>query len=136
MIQFKKSVKGIKGKSKESEKIIFKQQKLEVIDPKINQTFKKLVLKRESNIQNERSLQLLYYRIFLKYQTITNNCMPMNLKNQFSNNRMCVCAQLCLTLCSPMYCSLPGSSAHRIFQARILGWVAISNSRGSSQLRD
>ena len=66
MIQFKKSVKGIKGESKESEKIIFKQQKLEVIDPKINQTFKKLVLKRESNIQNERSLQLLYYRDFFK----------------------------------------------------------------------
>ena len=30
----------------------------------------------------------------------------------------------------------PGSSVHGIFQARILGWVAISSSRGSSQLRD
>ena len=34
--------------------------------------------------------------------------------------------QLCLTLCNPMDCSLPGSSVHRIFQARILEWVAIS----------
>ena len=32
--------------------------------------------------------------------------------------------------------SLPGSSVHGILQARILEWVAISSSRGSSQLRD
>ena len=38
-------------------------------------------------------------------------------------------AQSCLTLCDPMDCSLPGSSIHTIFQARILGWVAISFSR-------
>ena len=37
-----------------------------------------------------------------------------------------------LTLCNPMDCSLPGSSVHGIFQARILEWVAISFSRGSS----
>ena len=35
-------------------------------------------------------------------------------------------AQLCLTLCDPMDCSLPGLSIHGIFQARILEWVAIS----------
>ena len=35
-------------------------------------------------------------------------------------------AQSCLTLCDPMDCSLPGSSVHGIFQARVLGWVAIS----------
>ena len=35
-----------------------------------------------------------------------------------------------------MGCSLPGSSVHGIFQARILEWVAISYSRGSSQARD
>ena len=35
-----------------------------------------------------------------------------------------------------MYCSLPGSTVHGILQARILGWVAISSSRGSSWLRD
>ena len=45
-------------------------------------------------------------------------------------------AQLCLTLCDPMDCSLPGSSVHGIFQARILEWVAISFSRGSSQPSD
>ena len=46
-----------------------------------------------------------------------------------------VCAkslQSCLTLCDPMNCSSPGSSIHGILQARILAWVAISFSRGSS----
>ena len=33
-------------------------------------------------------------------------------------------AQSCLTLCDPMDCSLPGSSVHGIFQARVLEWVA------------
>ena len=37
--------------------------------------------------------------------------------------------QSCLTVCNPMDCSLPGSSVHRISQARILEWVAISSSR-------
>ena len=34
--------------------------------------------------------------------------------------------QLCLTLCDPMDCSLPGSSVNEIFQARVLEWVAIA----------
>ena len=42
----------------------------------------------------------------------------------------------CLTFCDPMDCSLPGSSVHGILQARILEWVAIPFSRGSSQPRD
>ena len=41
-------------------------------------------------------------------------------------------AQSCPTLCDPMDCSLPGFSVHGIFQARVLEWVAISFSRGSS----
>ena len=43
--------------------------------------------------------------------------------------------QSCLNLCDPMDCSPPGSSIHGILQARILGWVAIFFSRGSSQPR-
>ena len=35
-------------------------------------------------------------------------------------------AQLCLTLSNPMDCSLPGSSIHGIFQAKVLEWVAIA----------
>ena len=45
-------------------------------------------------------------------------------------------AQLCPTLCGPTDCSPSGSSVHGILQARILEWVAISFSRGSSRPRD
>ena len=39
-------------------------------------------------------------------------------------------------LCDPMDCSLPGSSVHGIFSARVLEWVAIAFSRGQSRPRD
>ena len=45
-------------------------------------------------------------------------------------------AQSCPTLCDPMDCSLPGSSVHGILQARMLEWVAIFFSGGSSSPRD
>ena len=45
-------------------------------------------------------------------------------------------SQSCPTLCNPVDCSLPGSSAHWILQARILEWVAVFFSRGSSKPRD
>ena len=46
-----------------------------------------------------------------------------------------LCAHLCLILYDFMDCSLPGSSAHGIFQARILEQVAISYSKGYSRPR-
>ena len=49
---------------------------------------------------------------------------------------LCVHAQSCLPLCDPMDCSPPDSSVHRVPQERILEWVAISSSRGSSRPRD
>ena len=58
---------------------------------------------------------LLLYFIFL----LTNYCA-------------CVVTQSSRTLCSPVDCSPPGSSVHGIFQARILEWVVISSTRGSS----
>ena len=42
-------------------------------------------------------------------------------------------SQSCRTLCDPMDCSPPGSSVHGILQARVLEWVAIPFSKGSSQ---
>ena len=48
---------------------------------------------------------------------------------------LCMCAkslQSCLTLCDPMDRSLPGSSVHGILHTRILEWVALLSSRGSS----
>ena len=44
-------------------------------------------------------------------------------------------AQPCLTLCDPMDCSPPGSSVHGILQARMLEWVTMPSSRGSSRPR-
>ena len=44
--------------------------------------------------------------------------------------------QVCLTVCDPKGCSPPGSSVNGIFQARILEWVAMPSSRGSSWPRD
>ena len=52
---------------------------------------------------------------------------------------MCIHAkflQSCLILCDLIDCSPPGSSVHGILQARILEWVAMPYSRGSSQPRD
>ena len=43
---------------------------------------------------------------------------------------------LCPALCDPMDCNPPGSSVHEILQARILEWVAMPSSRGSSWPRD
>ena len=43
--------------------------------------------------------------------------------------------QLCPILCNSMDCSLPGSSVNGILQARILEWVAMPSSRGSSRLK-
>ena len=42
----------------------------------------------------------------------------------------------CVRLCNPMDCSLPGSSLFGILQTRVLEWVVISFSRGSSKFRD
>ena len=62
----------------------------------------------------------------------------------FGNSRLFVIivivvkvAQLCLTLCDPMDdCNIPGSSVYGILQAKMLAWVAIPFSRGSSQPKD
>ena len=43
-------------------------------------------------------------------------------------------AQSCLTLSDPMDCSLPGSSVHGIFQARVLEWGAIAFSHSQGRL--
>ena len=56
-----------------------------------------------------------------------------------TQNSACMCAksfQSCLTLCNSMKCSPSGSSVHGILQARILEWVAMPSSRGSSQPKD
>ena len=61
----------------------------------------------------------------------------------YFNPRWCINYYACVLgrfshvwLCDPMDCSPPGSSIHGILQARILEWVAMPSSTGSSQSRD
>ena len=63
-------------------------------------------------------------------------CLTLSKYQHAEGEREHEVTQSYLTLCDPMVCSLPGSSAHGIFKARILEWVAISFSRRSSWLRD
>ena len=49
---------------------------------------------------------------------------------------VCLSVSACLTLCDPTDCGPPGSSVHGILQARILEWVAMPSSKGSSRPRD
>ena len=62
--------------------------------------------------------------------------MPQTLMRKKMKSNHSEVAQSCPTPSDPMDCSLPGSSVHGILQARILEWVAISFSKGSSQPRD
>ena len=69
--------------------------------------------------------------LFLKFHTTLRCWLSTD-----SNKSESEVAQSCPTLCDPMNCSPPGFSIHGIFQARVLGWGAISVSRRSSQPRD
>ena len=77
---------------------------------------------------------------YWQYTYIHTNIYKMNhtkdsLALHLSGGR-CSVIKLCLTLCDPMDWNPPGSSVHKISQARILEWVAISFSKGSSWPRD
>ena len=61
-------------------------------------------------------------------------CQVRGLDGTFYHTRVQVLVtQSCPTLNDPMDCSLPGSSVHGILQARILEWVSIPFSRGTSE---
>ena len=76
-----------------------------------------------------------YHKMWEIQSKAVNKYMTMILSKisivQFSS-----VAQSCLTLCDPMDCCLPGSSVHGVFQTRVLEWVGISFSRGSSWPRN
>ena len=72
-----------------------------------------------------------------RYHVLLTQYAPMIMSG--INMRACMLAkslQSGPTLCNPMGCSPPGSSAHGILQTRIPEWVAMPPSRGSSQPRD
>ena len=89
--------------------------------------------------KSDRSIHVSADLLFpLNYMPWTSNSIDGR-PNSFYQLHACMCAQslqLCPTLCDPVYCGLPGSSVHEIFQARILEWVAMPSPRGSSRLRD
>ena len=86
-------------------------------------------------------LSFLLSLIFFNWCIITLHCSENFCHRTNESAMFCVCVcvcvcvhfQLCPTLWSPMDCSSPGSSVYGISQVRILDWVAISNSMGSSQ---
>ena len=76
-------------------------------------------------------------KIFTKFNTIYDK--EKNSPKSRHRSKMMWCAeslQSCPTLCNTMNYSLSGFSVHGILQARILGWVVMPSSRGSSQPRD
>ena len=81
-----------------------------------------------------------YYGVKKKKKTelLIHKTAWINLKNthKVEESVKVLVAQSCPTLCNYVDCSPPGSSVHGVFQAKILEWIAISYSRGSSQPRD
>ena len=80
-----------------------------------------------------------HFTIFCLFalHTVLHPSLLLNSYNYLLISNICVvlhsATQLHLSLCDPMDYSLPGSSVHGIFQARILEWVAISYSRNKHQ---
>ena len=89
-------------------------------------------------------LIIFYFNFLMEYKTIYwplftsiyNEVNNIQLNNILIEEGESEVAQSCPTLCHPMDCSLSGSSAHGIFQARVLEWIAICFSRGSSRARN
>ena len=94
---------------------------------------------------NDYSIIHLYLYIFISH-TILNAFRGCIIVGRLLLSMICdfkilmkvkmLVTQTCLTLCDPVDCCLPGSSVHGILQARILEWIAIPLSRGSSLPRD
>ena len=83
------------------------------------------------------SLHHIHLAIHESSMLLLQQLTVLDYKSLAAKARMCVLvAQSCPTLCNPMNCSPPGSSVHGILQPRILEWVAMPSSRGSSWLRD
>ena len=72
----------------------------------------------------------------LPFSSVGLSYVPQPLQIFYPTLLYVLVTQPCLTLGDPMDCRPPGSSVHGISQARILEWVAMPSSRGSSQPRD
>ena len=98
--------------------------------------------RRKNNIYSRYSLFFLVLEVRKRLSSLIylfKNLLYSVLGVHFYWLHACMCMlsfQWSWTLCDPMDCSLPGSSIHGNLQARILEWVAMLSSRGSSQPRD
>ena len=72
----------------------------------------------------------------LRTSLCNSNGACKHLSQRFELYMWEVCAQSYPTLCDSMNCSPPGSSVHGVLQARILEWITMPSSRGSSRPRD
>ena len=87
----------------------------------------------ESNLCWRANVQCVYASLCMHALLWLHACMCV-----FHICWKCMCVSVCLvtqlypTVCDPMDCRPPSSSVHEILQAKILEWVAISFSRGSS----
>ena len=90
-----------------------------------------------SVLKVEQHFARLFVKIAFEYIGLINTELrfPEGKQKMKSEVKVLV-AQLGPTLCNPMDCSLPGSSVQGVLQARIVEWVAIPFSRGSSRPRD
>ena len=82
-------------------------------------------------------MQVGYFKLWYNWMKI-HSCLSINVRFHLTKpdtTKWSEVAPSCPTLFDPVDCSPPGSSARGILQARILEWVAISFSRGSSQPR-
>ena len=85
-----------------------------------------------------RIISTSFYNFPLSYKN--KHLSTMNKPPEFTDKCclsfvLCLVFQLCPTLCDSIDCSLPSSSVHGDSPGKILEWVAISSSRGSSQPR-
>ena len=77
--------------------------------------------------------------LIMFYSDLLHSNKSLTLLSSYSANPWIKCPIYCIALracLTPMDCSLPSSSVHGIFQARILEWVGMPPSRGSSRPRD
>ena len=88
-------------------------------------------------INSSRLIHMISSTVWTWLETILcENVCFVNLINFTQLLYVCLVAQSCSTDHNPLHCTPPGSSVHGISQARIVEWVAISFSRGSSWSRD
>ena len=85
-------------------------------------------------------IQWIFKPLAIKHFNLFSLVQRMNLQIymliEWPSSSLCLVTQSYLTFWDPLDCSLPGSSVHGIFQARILEWVARTSSKGFSWLRD